>query len=361
MKQKNPKILVINPGSTSTKIAVFEGEKCLFSQNIVHFLDDLVHYPTIISQYEFRKDIILSTLELEGVSLDGLEVVMGRGGLTYPLNSGIYEVDDRMVTHVRKGVLGQHASNLGPILAQAIAREFDGAKAFIANPVVTDELVPEARISGHPRFERVSIFHALNQKAVARLYARSISRSYKELNLIVVHMGGGVSVGIHQKGRVVDVNNGLDGEGPFSPERSGTLPVGQLISACFSGNFTEDEMRLMVVGEGGMAAYLNTNSMLDVFNAAERGDEKAALLLKAFILQVAKAVGEMATVVCGQVDAIIFTGGIAHNKTIVEALTQKVKFIAHVAVYPGEDEMEAMAMNARLMLNGELIPQKYPH
>lgn len=361
MEQEQAKILVINPGSTSTKIAVYLGETCLFNQNIGHYLDDLIHYPNIISQYEFRREIILSTLELEGISLDGLRIVMGRGGLTYPLKSGIYEVDDRMITHVRKGVLGQHASNLGPILAAAIAHNFEGAKAYIADPVVTDELTPEARISGHPRFERRSIFHALNQKAVARLYASSKGKKYNELNLIVVHMGGGVSVGMHHNGRVIDVNNALDGEGPFSPERSGTLPAGQLIDACFCGNFTKDELRQMVVGEGGMVAYLNTNSMIDVHQMAENGDENARLLIKSFIYQVSKAVGEMATVVNGQVDAIIFTGGIANNQSIIDGLKQKVSFIAPVAVFPGEDEMEAMAMNARLMLQGELKAQKYPH
>lgn len=361
MEEAQPKILVINPGSTSTKIAVFEGEKCLLSHNIGHFLDDLVHYPNIISQYEFRKDIILGTLEMEGINLQELKIIMGRGGLTYPLKSGIYEVDDRMLTHVRKGVLGQHASNLGPILAHSIAKDIAGAKAYIADPVVTDELMPVARITGHPRFERRSIFHALNQKAVSRLYAHSIHKHYNELNLIVVHMGGGVSIGLHEKGRVVDVNNALDGEGPFSPERSGTLPAGQLIEACYSGNFTQEEMMQMVLGEGGMVAYLNTNSMIDVYEAAVSGDEKATALINAFIYQVAKAVGEMATVVSGHVDAIIFTGGIAHNTFVIEQLSKKVGFIAKIAVYPGEDEMEAMAMNARLMLNGELIPQVYPH
>ncbi|MBN1927831.1 MAG: butyrate kinase, partial [Prolixibacteraceae bacterium] len=223
----SPKILVINPGSTSTKIAVFQDETCIMENTIRHYLDELVHYPTIISQYEFRKDLIEGTLEMEGIQLQDIKIIMGRGGLTYPLESGVYEVDDRMLTHVRKGVLGQHASNLGPVLAHSIAKEIPGAKAYIADPVVTDELEPVARVSGHPRFERRSIFHALNQKAVARMYARSVSKKYSELNLIVVHMGGGVSVGAHFDGRVIDVNNALDGEGPFSPERSGTLPAGQ--------------------------------------------------------------------------------------------------------------------------------------
>lgn len=356
-----PKILVINPGSTSTKIAVFEGDKCVFTETIRHFLEELVMYPTIISQYEYRLDIILGTLEMVNIDLNELKIIMGRGGLTYPLKSGIYEVDDRMLTHVRKGVLGQHASNLGPMLAFYIAKKIDGAKAYIADPVVTDEILPVARISGHPRFERRSIFHALNQKAVARMYAKSISKKYEELNLIVVHMGGGVSVGVHQNGLVIDVNNALDGEGPFSPERSGTLPVGQLIEACFCGNFTEEEIRRMVVGEGGMVAYLKTNSMIDIEKMAEENNAEAIKFVEAFVYQVAKTVGEMATVLCGNIDAIIFTGGIAYNQDIIEKLKTRVGFLSKIVVYPGEDEMAALALNARMMLNGELMPQKYPH
>lgn len=361
MEKSEPKILVINPGSTSTKIAVYQGENCLFLQNIRHYLEDLIMYPTIIAQYEYRKEIILSTLEMEGIDLNDLKIIMGRGGLTYPLESGIYEVDDRMLTHVRKGVLGQHASNLGPIIASSIAKQIAGAKAYIADPVVTDEILPIARISGHPRFERRSIFHALNQKAVARMYARSVSRKYEELNLIVVHMGGGVSIGVHQNGRVIDVNNALDGEGPFSPERSGTLPVGQLIEACFCGNFTEEEIRQMVVGEGGMVAYLKTNSMIDIDQMASNGDTDAIKYLEAFVYQVSKAIGEMATVLSGKIDAILFTGGIAYNEKIIENLKNRVGFLSKIVVFPGEDEMEALASNARMMLNGELVPRKYPH
>ncbi len=361
MKHLGNMILVINPGSTSTKVAVFEGEKCMVSKTIRHFIDDLVHYPDIISQYEFRKDVIIGTLELENVDLSEIKIVMGRGGLTYPLKSGVYEVDNRMITHVRKGILGQHASNLGPILAQAIAHEIKGAKAYIADPVVTDEMDELARVSGHPRFERRSIFHALNQKAIARLHAKSLNKPYDQLNLIVVHMGGGVSVGAHQGGRVIDVNNALDGEGPFSPERSGTLPVGQIIDACFSGNFTIDEIRQMVVGEGGMVAYLFTNNMADIVNDAEKGEKKSKFYVDAFVYQVAKAIGEMATVLKGNVHAIILTGGVAYNNSIVDMLKARTSFIAPIAVYPGEDEMGAMAMNARFILSGELKPQKYPH
>jgi butyrate kinase len=356
-----PKILIINPGSTSTKIAVYQDGICLMQQNIRHYLDELIHYPTIISQFEFRKDLIEGTLVMEGFSLNEIKIVMGRGGLTYPLESGVYEVDDRMLTHVRKGVLGQHASNLGPLLSHAIAKGIPGAKAYIADPVVTDELEPIARVSGHPRFERRSIYHALNQKAVSRLYAQSISKSYSELNLIVVHMGGGVSVGAHQKGRVIDVNNALDGEGPFSPERSGTLPVGQLIEACYCGNFTEDEMKRMVTGEGGMVAYLNTNSMIEITDFAAEGDEESLFYVNAFVYQVSKTIGEMASVLFGDVDAILLTGGVANNQMITDLIKERVVFISKIEIFAGEDELAAMAMNAQMMLSGELIPKKYPH
>jgi butyrate kinase len=357
----SPKILVINPGSTSTKIAVYQDTACLMQHNIKHFLDELVLYPTIISQFEFRKDLIEGTLEMEGFALNEIKIVMGRGGLTYPLESGVYEVDERMLTHVRKGILGQHASNLGPLLSHAIAKEIPGAKAYIADPVVTDELEKVARISGHPRFERRSIFHALNQKAVCRMYAKSISKSYEELKLIVVHMGGGVSIGAHFNGRVIDVNNALDGEGPFSPERSGTLPAGQLIEACFCGNFTEDEMKLMVTGEGGMVAYLDTNNMIEVIDMAEEGDENAQFYIEAFVYQVAKAVGEMATVLKGKVDAILITGGIAYSTMVTNLIKERVGFISRIEIFAGEDELAALAMNAYMLLKGELIPKKYPH
>ncbi len=359
MKTKH-KILVINPGSTSTKIAVFENENSVFSLTIRHFIDELMFYPTIISQYEYRKDLILGNLEIENIDISDVSIVIGRGGLTYPLKSGIYEVDDRMLVHVRKGVLGQHASNLGPLLAYKIARDLNNAKAYIADPVVTDELMPVARYSGHPLFERRSIFHALNQKAVARLYAKSIHKRYENLNLIVVHMGGGVSIGAHQKGQAIDVNNALDGEGPFSPERSGTLPVGQLIENCFSGNFTQEQLEKIVVGEGGFMAYLQTNNIQELVNRSKI-DEDVKMLLEAFVYQVSKGIGEMSTVLSGEVDAIILTGGIAYNDSIVKSISKRVEFIGKIAVHPGEDEMAAMALNANLLLRGELKVLKYPH
>lgn len=356
-----PKILVINPGSTSTKIAVFNGEKEIFAATIRHTADELSVFPTIMSQYEFRLNLIFDTLKNKGISPNDLQIVMGRGGLTYPLKSGVYVVCEQMLEHLKIGVMGHHASNLGAMLAYHIAQNINGAIACIADPVVTDEMQPVARIAGHPHFERISIMHALNQKAVARMYAKSINMKYDDLNLVVAHMGGGVSVGVHHRGKVIDVNNGLDGEGPFSPDRSGTLPVGQLIDACFSGDYTKAEIENMVVGNGGMMAYLHTNSMIDIEKMANSGNETAVLIFDAFIYQVAKFIGSMATVLDGNVDAIILTGGVAYGDIVIEKLKKKVEYISKVVVFPGEDEMAALAMNACMMFRGELKPQKYLH
>jgi butyrate kinase len=264
-----------------------------------------------------------------------------------------------MLNHVREGKFGFHASNLGPLLADFIANQIPGAKAYIADPVVTDEMNDVSRVSGHPRFERRSVFHALNQKSIARMHALKSGKKYEDLNLIVVHLGGGISVGAHKGGRVIDVNNALDGEGAFSPERSGTLPVGQLIEICFSGKFSKDQVMRMVVGEGGYVGYLGTNNADAVEKAAAAGNEKAAFIQEALIYQVSKMIGEMAAVLEGRVDAILLTGGIAFSKIITESIRKKVSFIAEVFVYPGEDELEALAMNALRVARGEVVPKIY--
>jgi butyrate kinase len=266
-----------------------------------------------------------------------------------------------MLEHARAGIYGQHASNLGPLIADYIALQIPGARAFIADPVVTDELEEIARFSGHPAFERRSIFHALNQKATARLHAKKIGKKYEDLNLIVVHLGGGISVGAHSRGKVIDVNNALDGEGPFSPERSGTLPAGQLIELCFSQKFQKDEIRRMVIGEGGFVAYLGTNDAMEVETRAKNGDEMAQKIQDALGYQVAKSIGEMAVVLNGNVDAIILTGGLAYNKYLTQYITSKVEFIAKVHIYPGEDELEALALNALRVATGEVEPLEYPN
>lgn len=354
------KVLAINPGSTSTKIAVFENEKKVLLKNIKHSQEELVGFKSISEQYDFRKNTILSELKEAGLDINSLDCVVGRGGLVKPIPSGVYEVNDNMKKDLNNSPLGEHASNLGGLIADSIAKSLDAKiKAYIANPVVVDEMEDIARFTGHPKFERISIFHALNQKAIAEKYARDISKPYNELNLIVVHLGGGISVGAHKKGKAIDVNNALDGEGPFSPERSGTLPVGQIVKLCFSGDYSIGEIKQMIKGKGGLVAYLGTNDAYEVEQRCNKGDEFAQKVSDAMAYQVAKDIGAMATVLNGEVDAILLTGGIAYNQQFCKFIEEMVKFIANVKVYPGEDEMEALAFNGLRILKGELTPKIY--
>lgn len=353
------RILAINPGSTSTKFAVYFNDECVLNKTIRHSMDELLRYKNIIDQFDYRKSFITDAIAEEGIEVDSIKYIIGRGGLTYPLESGVYRVNHRMIQHAREGIYGQHASNLGPLLADYIALQIPNAQAFIADPVVTDEMDDVARFAGHPNFERRSIFHALNQKAIARLHAKKQGKKYEELNLIVAHLGGGISVGAHKKGRVVDVNNAFDGEGPFSPERSGTLPVGQLIDICFSGKYSESQIRRMVVGEGGFVGYLGTNSAQEVEKMAESGNERAQQVQQALFYQVAKMIGQMAVVFEGKVDAILLTGGLAFNNHLEKYIKLKTEFIAPVFVYAGEDELEALAMNALRVANGEERIKEY--
>lgn len=345
-------ILAINPGSTSTKISVFEDTKEVFTKTLRHSNEELAPYKNVIDQLEFRKETIKAALKENNIDINSLAIIVGRGGLVKPIPSGVYEVNQAMIEDIRTGRNGEHASNLGAIIANELAQEVGGIKALIADPVVVDELEPVARISGHSAFPRISIFHALNQKAIAKLYAKNNGRNYNDLNIIVAHLGGGVSVGIHSKGRVIDVNDALRGEGPFSPERSGGLPAAAIVDACFSGKYTEKQIRKMISGEGGVVSYLGTNSFMDVENRVNAGDPDAILISEAFAYQLAKEIGAMATVVSGKVDAIIITGGIAYNKDLMEKVKDKVSFIAPVSIYPGEDEMGALAGNGLAVLNG---------
>ena len=351
-------LLIINPGSTSTKIGVFEGEKELFQETLRHSAEEIGKYEKIIDQIDFRKDIILNVLKEKNFDLKTLSAVVGRGGMLKPMESGTYKVNDTMLEDLRVGVQGQHASNLGGILANKIASELN-IPSFIVDPVVVDELEEVARISGVPELPRVSKFHALNQKAVAKRYSKESGIKYSDLNLIVIHMGGGVSVGAHKNGRVIDVNNALDGEGPFSPERAGTVPVGELIKMCYSGKYSEKEVYNKLVGKGGYVAYLNTNDAREVLRLAEEGNEKAKLCFDAFIYQVSKAAGEMSTVLNGKVDRIILTGGIAYSEKVVEELKKRIGWIGEITVYPGEDELLALAQGALRVLNGEEEVREY--
>ncbi|KAF0994575.1 butyrate kinase [Geobacillus sp. TFV-3] len=359
MEEQKFRILTINPGSTSTKIGVFENERPLLEKTIRHEADVLRQYKTIADQYEFRKQTILQALDEEGINLSKLSAVCGRGGLLRPIEGGTYRVNETMLEDLRRGYSGQHASNLGGILAHEIASALN-IPAFIVDPVVVDELDPIARISGFPLIERRSIFHALNQKAVARRVAKQLGKRYDELNLIVAHMGGGITVGAHKQGRVVDVNNGLDGEGPFSPERAGTVPAGDLVALCFSGEYYREEIMNMLVGGGGLVGYLGTNDAVKVENMIEDGDEKAKLVYEAMAYQVAKEIGAASAVLSGKVDAIILTGGLAYGKSFVEQITRRVQWIADVIVHPGENELQALAEGALRVLRGEEEEKVYP-
>jgi len=352
-------ILAINPGSTSTKIAVFDGEKQVFLKNIKHSVEEIAPFKKITDQFDFRKDVILKELKDAGIQLETLKIIVGRGGLVKPVPSGVFLVNDKM-KHDLKNSNKEHASNLGGLIADDIARSLNnGAVAVIADPVVVDEMEDVARIAGHPLFERVSIFHALNQKAVARKYAKSVSKKYEEVNVVVAHLGGGISVGAHRKGKVIDVNQALDGEGPFSPERSGTLPAGDVCAMAFSGKYTHDEMKLMFKGKGGFAAYLGTNDAYEVEKRCLAGDKEAIAIHDAMIYQVAKDIGAYATVLKGQVDAIILTGGIAYNPDFNKQIEERTAWIAPVVVYPGEDEMAALAMNGLMVIEKEVEPVIY--
>ncbi|TLX71536.1 butyrate kinase [Labilibacter sediminis] len=348
------RILAINPGSTSTKIAVFDNEKSIFLKNIKHSNEDLAPFNSISEQYEFRKEVILNELIQADIDIERIDAVVGRGGLVKPIESGVYEVNESLKRDLRVGILGEHASNLGGLIADDIAKSLPEARAFIADPVVVDELDEVARITGCPSMPRQSVFHALNQKAVARLFARTRGFVYEELNLIVAHMGGGISIGAHRQGRVVDVNNALDGYGPFSPERAGTLPTGALIRACYSGKYSYDEMKKIVNGKGGLVAHLGTNQAYEVEKRVKAGDKHAELVLSGMCYQIGKAIGGCATVLKGKVNGIILTGGIAHDKFVVDYIKEMVDFIAPVAVYPGEDEMTALMQNALMAMRNQV-------
>ena len=352
------KILVINPGSTSTKVALFSNEQLLFEKKIGHSSQELSNFNKIIDQYRFRQDIILSFLKEKGINLSTLHAVVGRGGLLRPIASGTYRINEKMLEDLRSGVMGEHASNLGGLLAYGIAGNLS-IPSYIVDPVVTDEMKPVARISGIPEIPRISIFHALNQKAIARKAALDLGKKYEKLNFIVAHLGGGISVGVHYKGKVIDVNNALNGEGPFTPERSGGVPVGNLAELCFSGKFSKDEMMKKVKSKGGLVAYLNTNDVREVLKMINQGDKKAKLIFEAMAYQVAKEIGAGTTVLKGQIDAIILTGGIAYNNDFVNMVRDRVSFLSLVMVYPGEEEMLSLCEGALRVLKGEEVEKLY--
>ncbi|WP_108670861.1 butyrate kinase [Peribacillus acanthi] len=360
MQDTKHRILVINPGSTSTKIGVFDNEMSVMEKTLRHDAETIGSFDNIIDQYEFRKNTILEALHEEGINISKLSAVCGRGGLLRPIEGGTYSVNDQMLHDLRIGYNGQHASNLGGILAFEIAQGLN-IPSFIVDPVVVDEMDDIARISGFSKIERKSIFHALNQKAVARRVAKELNKKYRDLNLIVVHMGGGITVGAHKNGRVIDVNNGLNGDGPFSPERAGTVPAGDLVKLCFSGDYFREEVMKMLVGQGGLVGYLGTNDAVQVEKMIANGNEEAKKIYSAMAYQVAKEVGAASAVLAGKVDAIILTGGLAYGKDFVAEISSRINWIADVIVQPGEDELQALTEGALRVLRGEEEAKVYPN
>lgn len=351
-------ILVINPGSTSTKIAVYKNEQNIFNNTINHDSEDLKLFSNVIEQKDYRKNLVFKSLINKGIDLEQFAAVVARGGLLRPVCGGTFRVNDLMITDLRTAKYGEHAANLGAIIADEIAKDFN-IPAYIVDPVVVDELNPIVRVTGLPEIKRRSIFHALNHKSVARKIANELGLGYEDANFIICHMGGGISVGVHQCGKVIDVNDGLDGEGPFTPERSGSLPVGELISLCFSGKMSEKEIRSRIVGGGGLVAYLGTNNAKEVEKMIANGDDYAAFIYDAMAYQIAKEIGKCSVVLKGNIDAIILTGGLAYSDFFIEKIINHIDWIADVKIYPGEDELYALATGALRVLNGEDIENKY--
>jgi len=358
--EKQHQILVINPGSTSTKLSVFRGEEEVFSESIKHSETELQPFQHINDQFSFRKDKILDALKAAGVSLDSLDAVAARGGNMKPVVGGTYRVNQAMLEDLEEGVMGQHASNLGGRIAYAIASPL-GIDAYVVDPVVVDELEPLARYSGTPLIPRKSKDHPLNQKAVGREAAKQLGGKYEDYNFIIAHLGGGISIGVHKKGRIVDVNNSLDGDGPMSPERCGGLPFGSVMDLCFSGRYTKAELRRQLVGGGGLMGYLGTNDGRKVTERIRNGDQKAAEVYQAMAYQIAKEIGACSAVLSGHVDRILLTGGLAYDELLVDWIKERVSFIAPVMVFPGEHEMKALALGTLRVLRGQEEPQVYPN
>ena len=363
------KILIINPGSTSTKIGFYEDGQQRFETNLSHSAEEIAKYESVMHQGGMRRDAIVNFLSENGVELDSIDLIMARGGLITPIQTGVYEVTEEMREALVEGKDGVHACNLSALIADDMAADINKmraekgmegiCKAYIADAPTSDDMLPELKISGHPAFARRPAFHTLNSRAMVRRYARSVGKSNKDVTVIVAHMGGGTSVSLHRNGLVIDVNDALGGDGPMSPERAGSVPAFPLVEMCFSGQYTKAEIKKMLVGKGGAVAHLGTNDFREIVVKAEAGEKVYSDFLKAFCISVAKYIGSMATVVCGKVDAIILTGGIAYSKPITSAIAEMVQFIAPVEVYAGENELESLAENGYGILDGEFEVKTY--
>lgn len=358
------KILAINPGSTSTKIAVFQDNQPIMTHTIRHSVEELSRFHKVIDQLDYRRELVVKALADNAIPFE-FDAVIGRGGLTHPIPGGVYEVNDQMVQAMYDSPR-DHACNLGSLIAHDIAREIDGCKAFIADPGIVDEMDEIAHVTGSPIMPRITTWHALNQRAIGRRFAEDYSalhpeapRKYEQMNLIICHLGGGISIGAHDHGRCIDVNNAFDGEGPFSPERAGSLPSGSLIDLCYSGRYTKEQLKKRISGKAGLAAHLGTVDIPEIQRRIEAGDEHARLVLDAMIYQIAKHIASLSPVLYGKIDAILITGGIAYSQYVISSLKKRIGFLAQIHVYPGEDELEALALNALGALRGDLEVKEF--
>lgn len=351
------KILAINPGSTSTKISLANDDQPVFVADIAHSQEELRIFKRISDQFHFRKQVVIEELKKRNVPLD-FDAVIGRGGLAKPVPSGVFAITEKMIIDQQQAI-HQHVCDLGCMIADEIARDIPGCRSFIADPGVVDEMEPEARISGSPRMPRMCIWHALNQKAIGRRFAKDMGTTYEKLNLIICHLGGGISIAAHDHGRAIDANNALDGEGPFSPERAGTLPAADLIHLCFSGKYTEDQLLKKVSGQAGLIAHLGTNDLKEIMNWIKAGDKHAEVVVSAMIWHIAKNIAAEGAVLYGKVDAILLTGGMAKCDYIIERLKRRLNYLAPIHVYPGQDEMKALTENALAVLRGERAARDY--
>lgn len=363
------RVLVINTGSTSTKIALYDDGQKAFEQNITLDQAVLAKYESVMDLDLESRDAITDFLSEKGIAPESIDIVMARGGLVTPVLTGVYEVNRAMCDTLRTGRDGVHACNLSAIIAYDIAeqinriRESEGdcriCKAYIADPPMADEMLPELKIGGRPEFKRRTLFHALNSRAVVRRYAKSKGLTNKDVTVIVAHLGGGTSVSLHRNGLVIDTTDSLGGDGPITPERTGTVPAFPLVEMCFSGKYTKSQIKKMLVGEGGAMSYFGTKDFRVIDSMAQNGDQQAAVFLKGYCASVAKYIGYFSTDVCGQVDCIILTGGIANNEGITGEIARRVGFIAPVVVYAGENELQSLAENGYGVLSGEFKVRQY--
>lgn len=350
------RLLILNPGSTSTKLAVFDGEEPLFVESITHSAEELAPFDCVADQYGFRRDLVLDCLKRHDISLESLTAVVSRGGLLTAIEAGAYAVNDDMVWQLKNKPRNEHASNVGAMIAKAISDQLN-IPAFIYDGVTVEELLPINKITGLTTMQRKGMGHNLNTRAAAMRYAQEQGKDYKDITVIVAHLGGGISVNLHHNGRIEDFIN--DEEGPFSPERAGGLPMFDVIAACFKDGMTQKDMMKTVKSRGGLMAHLGTTDSREVEKMIEGGDEHAKLVYDAMILNIAKNIGKIAPGVCGKVDAILLTGGIAYSKYVTEELARRVSFIAPVVVYPGEDEMRSLALGGLRVLRGQEKAKEY--